>query len=121
MVLAYGWFAAAADRAIPLWLLGVAAALVISLSHGVFAGIVADLFPTRIRFSGIAVSFNIAFSVFSGIAPLAATALVRGQRAATGASWFMAFAAALSFFASFFVHRYEGIIQAPEERPAHAR
>ena len=29
-----------------------------------------DLFPTRVRFSGVALGFNVAFTIFSGTAPL---------------------------------------------------
>jgi hypothetical protein len=36
-----------------------------------------DLFPTRVRFSGVALGFNIAFTTFSGTAPLVATSLIR--------------------------------------------
>lgn len=48
-----------------------------SLVNGTFACLLTDLFPTRVRFSGVALAFNIAFTVFSGMTPLVATSLVQ--------------------------------------------
>ena len=53
------------------------AGLAAGLANGSFAVVLTDLFPTRIRFSGVALSFNIAFTVFSGMSPLVATTLIR--------------------------------------------
>ena len=41
---------------------------------------VADLFPTRVRFSGVALSYNVGVALLSDTAPLLATAAI----AATG-------------------------------------
>ncbi len=38
--------------------------------NGVFFGILADIFPTYVRYSGIAVSYNTAYILGAGIAPL---------------------------------------------------
>ena len=56
------------------------AALVAGLVNGTFAVLLTDLFPTRIRFTGVALVFNVAFTLFSGTAPLVATALIRDYR-----------------------------------------
>ena len=71
-----------------LWLFagaGVAASLV----NGPMCATAADLFPTRIRFSGVAISFNLAFSMFSGIAPLVANALVDTTGSPVGPGYYM--------------------------------
>jgi MHS family proline/betaine transporter-like MFS transporter len=47
------------------------------LINGTFAVLLTGLFPTRVRFSGVALGFNIAFTIFSGTAPLVATTLIR--------------------------------------------
>ena len=52
-------------------------ALCASLVNGSFAVLLTDLFPTRVRFSGVALGFNVAFTIFSGTAPLVATSLIR--------------------------------------------
>jgi MFS family permease len=94
----------------PLPLLAGLAGFVASIFGGVFSGIVADLFPTRLRFSGIAVSFNISFSIASGIAALVATALVRSTGDPAAASWYMIACAGIALIASLFVPRYAGHI-----------
>ena len=76
-LLAFPFYGALASHTIaPVWALalgGVCASLV----NGTFAVLLADLFPTRVRFSGVALGFNVAFTVFSGTAPLVATSLIR--------------------------------------------
>jgi MHS family proline/betaine transporter-like MFS transporter len=110
VVLPIPFFTAAADRSVNLLLLFAAAGVAASLVNGTMAGVVADLFPTRIRFSGVAVSFNLAFSIFSGSAPLAAAALVRIIDSPTGPAYYMCACGALSFIGSLFLHRYDGRI-----------
>lgn len=111
VLLSYSWFTAAADRTINILLLGGLAAVVAAFFNGAFSGIVGDLFPTRIRFSGIAVVLNVSFSLFSGVAPLAATILVATTHSPTGPAYYMIFCAALTLLASLFVHRYDGHIR----------
>ncbi|MGH8260321.1 MAG: MFS transporter, partial [Steroidobacteraceae bacterium] len=104
------FFDAAAAHSVGLIPLFVGAGLIASLCNGPMAGIVADLFPTRIRFSGVAVSFNVAFSLFSGTAPLMATVLVKMTGSSTGPAWFMVGCALITLVGMLFVKRYEGRI-----------
>jgi len=83
---------------------GVTAALV----NGTFAVVLTDLFPTRIRFSGVALGFNIAFTIFSGTAPLVATSLIRGTGLSTAPAFVMMACGALSFAASLVLAPFEG-------------
>ncbi|HVY66261.1 MAG TPA: MFS transporter, partial [Gammaproteobacteria bacterium] len=108
LVLAVPFFSAAAERGVNLNLLFVMAGVVASLVNGTMAGVVADLFPTRIRFSGVAVSFNLAFSIFSGIAPLAAVELVKLLGSPTGPAYYMCLCGGITFVGSLFLRRYEG-------------
>jgi len=77
VVLAFPFYSALANRVLHPTVLLVAAGLVAGLVNGSFAVILTDLFPTRVRFSGVAIVFNIAFTIFSGTAPLVATTLIR--------------------------------------------
>jgi MFS family permease len=122
LLLSIPFFTATADKSMNLLLLFGAAGVVASLVNGTMAGVVADLFPTRIRFSGVAVSFNLAFSIFSGSAPLAAAALVRIIDSPTGPAYYMCACAALTFIGSLFLHRYDGRILSDRaaERPGAA-
>jgi MFS transporter, MHS family, proline/betaine transporter len=122
MLLAVPFFGALADRSANLYVLFAAAGVVASLVNGTMAGVAADLFPTRIRFSGVAVSFNLAFSLFSGTAPLAAAWLVKTLESKSGPAYYMCACAALTFIGSLFLHRYDGRILSDRssEQPATA-
>jgi MFS family permease len=65
---------------LPLLTMAVAGA------NGSFAFLLAGLFPTRVRFSGVALSLNVGFTLLSGLGPLAANALIgaTGWAAAPG-------------------------------------
>ncbi len=114
------FFNAAAEHSVGLIPLFVGAGIAASFCNGPMAGVVADLFPTRIRFSGVAVSFNVAFSLFSGTAPVMATVLVAATGSPTGPAWFMVGCAAITFVGMLFVKRHEGRIlgEAAETPPA---
>jgi MFS transporter, MHS family, proline/betaine transporter len=110
MALSMPFFSAAANHSVGLFILFAGAGLAASLINGPMCGIAADLFPTRIRFSGVAISFNLAFSIFSGIAPLAATLLVKWTDSPAGPGYYMTFCAFLTFVGTLFLHRYDGRI-----------
>ncbi len=111
MLLSYPFYAAAAAMSVSLIVLFILAGLVASLCAGTVIAISADLFPTRIRFSGVAMSYNLAFTFFSGLAPVAATLLASSGVAAT-ASYYMIGCALVSFIGALFMHRYDGRILA---------
>ncbi|HVW68536.1 MAG TPA: MFS transporter [Steroidobacteraceae bacterium] len=110
LLLSVPFFNAAHERSMGLLALFACAGVAASLVNGPMSGVVADLFPTRIRFSGVAVSFNLAFSIFSGIAPLAATYLVARTGSPVGAAYYMCFCALLTLVGALFLHRYDGRI-----------
>jgi MHS family proline/betaine transporter-like MFS transporter len=87
--LALPFYAALAGRAVSITALLVAAGLVGSLINGTFAVLLTGLFPTRVRFSGVALGFNIAFTIFSGTAPLVATSLIRSTGLSTAPALIM--------------------------------
>lgn len=106
----FPFFSAAAGRGMGLLGLFACAGVAASLVNGPMCGVAADLFPTRIRFSGVAISFNLAFSIFSGIAPLVATLLVARTGSPAGPAYYMCLCALLTLIGSLFLHRYDGRI-----------
>jgi MFS family permease len=102
------WYAAAAGHALPLVALTVLAALGAGLVTGAFGAVVADLFPTRLRFTGIAFSYNVAFTAFSGTAPLLATTAIRATGAPTAPALVMGVCAALALLGSLWIERHAG-------------
>jgi MFS family permease len=89
-----------------LLLAGVAA----GFTNGSFAVLLTDLFPTTIRFTGVALTFNVAFTLFSGLSPLAATTLIRETGSAVSPAYLMMASAAIALAASFVTPRYGGSV-----------
>ncbi|TDH58981.1 MFS transporter [Dankookia rubra] len=102
---AYGLLAG--GTASPLHVL-VLAGLAAGLVNGNFAAILADLFPTRVRFSGVALALNLGAVVFSGFAPLLATWLIRATGRMDAPGLLLAAVAAGSLLASIPLRRLEG-------------
>jgi MFS family permease len=108
LALAFPFYHALETRALPLTAVLAAGGVCGGLINGSFAVLLTDLFPTQIRFSGVALSFNIAFTIFSGMAPLIATTLIR-ETGMPAAPAFMAMACAvLALGASTRVPRLSG-------------
>jgi MHS family proline/betaine transporter-like MFS transporter len=108
LVFAYPFYVALETRAINLTLLLVLAGLTSGLTNGTFACLLTDLFPTRIRFTGVALAFNVSFTIFSGTAPLVATTLIRETGQAASPAALMAASAVLALLASLWIERLGG-------------
>ena len=108
LVFAVPFYSALASRAVNLTLLCTLAGLSAGLTNGSFAVLLTDLFPTRIRFTGVALVFNVSFTIFSGTAPLVATSLIRDTGAPTSPAYLMMFSALLALLGSVWVERYGG-------------
>ena len=108
MVLAFPFYSALAARAVSPTLLMILAGLCAALVNGTFAVILTDLFPTRVRFSGVALVFNIAFTLFSGTAPLVATSLIRSTGMTTAPAIVMVACGLLTLAASLALSRDVG-------------
>jgi MFS transporter, MHS family, proline/betaine transporter len=111
------FFEAVNNRSFGLLWLFAGAGVAASFINGPMCATAADLFPTRIRFSGVAVSFNLAFSIFSGIAPLVATALVQATGSPASPGWYMSGSALICLIGALLLQRYDGrILREQQER-----
>ena len=108
LTLGYPFYSALEARALDLRAVLVLAGVCGGLTNGTFAVLLTDLFPTRIRFSGVALGFNVSFTIFSGMSPLAATTLIRDTGAATAPAILIAAAAVLGLIGSFVAPQYGG-------------
>ena len=117
-LLAYPFYAGLASRAVDLTALLVIAGLVAGLTNGSFACLLTDLFPTRIRFSGVALVFNISFTIFSGTAPLVATSMIRGMGPVLAPATLMTGCGLLALVASFWTERHGGHVLTARTVPA---
>ena len=70
-------------------------ALMESVLQGVVPAAMAEMFPARIRYTGLSVSYNIAMALFGGTAPMVATWLIK---ITGGNHWMPAFYLAASAF-----------------------
>jgi predicted MFS family arabinose efflux permease len=89
VTLAFPFYSALATRSVNSTVLLILAGISASLINGTFAVLLTDLFPTRVRYSGVALCFNLAFAVFSGTAPLVATSLIRSSALSTAPAFIM--------------------------------
>jgi len=105
---AYPFYAALADRSADPILLMTLAAIGGALVNATFAFVTADLFATRVRFSGIAIAQNITQSIFGGTTPLIATALIAGTGTPAAPALYLFVCAATTFFASFAIGAFGG-------------
>jgi MFS transporter, MHS family, proline/betaine transporter len=108
LVFAYPFYSALEARSVNLTVLCVLAGLAAGLTNGSFAVLLTDLFPTRVRFTGVALAFSIAFTIFSGTAPLVATSLISKTGSRTSPAYMMMVSAALALIASIWVERLGG-------------
>lgn len=107
-LLAFPFYGALESRSMDLTLVCVLAGLAAGLTNGSFAVLLTDLFPTRVRFTGVALVFNVSFTLFSGTAPLIATTLIRDTGMATSPAYMMMGSAALALIGSIWVDRFGG-------------
>jgi MHS family proline/betaine transporter-like MFS transporter len=118
-VLSLPFYSSLAAHSMNLYVLFALVGLVASFSNGPMCGLVADLYPTRLRFSGIAVSFNLAFSIFSGLAGYAALKLA-SVVSPTAPAYYMIGCAVITFLATLVVKHFDGRILGEQNAAAAA-
>jgi len=116
LVFAFSFYSALEMRSMNLTLLCVLGGLAAGLTNGSFAVLLTDLFPTRVRFTGVALVFNVSFTLFSGTAPLIATTLISQTGRATSPAYMMMVSAAIALIGSIWIDRLGGNVIARTER-----
>jgi MFS family permease len=115
ILFAYPFYGALEARTVNLTLLCVTAGLCAGLTNGSFAVLLTDLFPTRIRFTGVALGFNVSFTLFSGTAPLVANSLIGQTGSAVSPAFLMMASGLIALAGSLWVERYGGNVLRPAE------
>ena len=100
------FFQAVADHSLPLVPLIAVAGLAAGLPGGVWGAMVAQMFATRVRFSGVALSANLSFAAFGGTTPLIATTLVKATGSGASPALVMAVTAMLALLGCLFAARH---------------
>jgi MFS family permease len=89
-------YVAAAPSVERLFVAQIVSTLFLSLMSGPHPGMLAGLFPTATRSTGIALSYNIAVTLFGGLAPVTVTWLISVSGDAMMPAYYQIMAAALS-------------------------
>jgi MHS family proline/betaine transporter-like MFS transporter len=71
----------------------------LTLNDGTLPSFLAEMFPTRVRYSGFAVSFNLSNALFGGTAPFMATLLIAATANNLAPAWYLVGAAVISLIA----------------------
>lgn len=79
---------------------GLTFAVCLSLPSGCMAATMVELFPTRTRYTGVAIGYNVAQALLGGTAPLVATALIRWTGDDLAPAWYLTAAAIVTGVAS---------------------
>ena len=61
----------------------------LTLNDGTLPSFLAEMFPTRVRYSGFAVSFNLSNALFGGTAPFMATLLIAATANDLAPAWYL--------------------------------
>lgn len=99
---------AAHSGSLPLILL--LAGICAGFTNGSFAVLLTDLFPTNIRFTGVALVFNVSFTIFSGLSPLVATTLIRNTGSVISPAYLMIGSALIALVGSLGSTRFGGAV-----------
>ncbi len=71
----------------------------LTLNDGTLPSFMAELFPTKVRYSGFAVSFNLSNAIFGGTAPFVATLLIKSTGSDLAPGFYLMAAAVVTFIA----------------------
>lgn len=82
-------------------------ALLQGMGSGVVQPILAELFPTTIRYSGIALTYNLGNALFGGFTPLIATALIYRTGILISPAYYLMLVAAISLIGAMFYKAYK--------------
>lgn len=78
-------------------------AFTVAMVNGCYAASIAELFSPEIRYSGMALAYNLGFAGFGGLAPLVMTWLSHTTEKLSAPYWFLFFGASITLIATFFI------------------
>ncbi|MDN5812675.1 MAG: MFS transporter [Arthrobacter sp.] len=80
-------------------LVQIALGAMLTLNDGTLPSFLAEMFPTRVRYTGFAVSFNLSNAIFGGTAPFVATFLIGFTGSDLAPGWYLMGAAVIALVA----------------------
>ncbi|TIC78406.1 MFS transporter [Crenobacter intestini] len=85
-------------------LIQIAFGALLTMNDGTLACFLSEIFPTKVRYSGFAFSFNSANALFGGTAPFIATWLISVTGSKTAPAWYLVGAAVVALCAMLMIH-----------------
>ena len=82
--------------------------LLLTINDGTLASYLTETFPTDVRYSGFALSFNLANAIFGGSASFISIALIEATGNAIAPAWYMVAIAVVAFIAMCMTHDHSG-------------
>ncbi len=79
------------------------AAAILTLTTGVLCAVLAECFPTKVRYTALAISYGASVAIFGGFAPLVSAGLFRLTGSPEAPAYYVIFAGVFSLVATFFV------------------
>ena len=84
------------------------ASVILTLYTGPICAVLAEMFPTNIRYTALSISYGFAVAIFGGFAPLISGALIRMTGDPLAPAYYVIFGGVLSFVATIFVRERAG-------------
>nr|HAT8714217.1 MFS transporter [Legionella jordanis] len=81
----------------------MASSLLLGFSAGVIPRVLSELFPTQLRYSGIALSYNLGFAFFGGLTPFISLSLIYYSGWLASPSIYLLIVSALAILSFFFI------------------
>lgn len=88
----------------PVLLVELALCATLTANDGTLSSYLAETFPTSVRFTGFAFSFNLANALFGGTAPFIATWLIWATGSSIAPAWYMVVIAIIALVAMCLSH-----------------
>jgi MFS transporter, MHS family, proline/betaine transporter len=104
LIPAFSWFIAAATTA-RLAIMQIALCGTLGIFLGPFSASVAELFPSKIRSTGMAISYNTSVMLFGGFAPMIVTWLLSLTGSKLTPAYYLMFGAVLGIVGCFLIKR----------------
>jgi len=89
-------------------LIQIAFGILLTVNDGTLPCFLTEIFPTRVRYSGFAFSFNTAQAFLGGTAPLVATFLINITGSKLASAWYLVAIAVVSLIAMYFARETVG-------------
>lgn len=89
LIIAYPIFDMYVKHAVNIWIPMLLSVLVFGSFWGFIPIILAEYFPTKVRYSGVAVAYNLGFAIFGGLTPLVAISLIKFTHVLQSPSYYM--------------------------------